>query len=198
MRNMGYRSLTPLIKRNRRGLSEVIATMLIVLLSVAMIAVIAKFVVPFVKNSLNKSSECLKYRESYKFQEVFYSDNAELRYNCYTDSLVGFSIKGDASMENESELSGFDLVLFEEGSSKKISVRQGLTKTSELRMLNQNQNNIQIPLRGEVRTYVHEKQTGEGQYSYMEVYPVLSSGRVCEASDNIKLRDCLSSVTLSV
>lgn|GEM_PF-1276270 len=188
-------TLSPiLLKDNRKGLSEVIATLLIILISVAAIALLAQIVIPFVKNTLNKSTECLKYKDHYKFEEVFSSMNGEQRYNCYKDNLVGFSIKVDSTAEVD--LSGFDLVLIEEGSSKKLSIRRGDVTNANLRMLNSGISNLQVPTKGEIRTYVHEKQTGEGQYIAMEVYPVLDSGRICEASDRIKLVECASGITL--
>jgi len=192
MKNTGYK-LPTLKLRNKKAVSEVIATMLIVLISVALIVVVAKFIIPFVKNSLTQSTECINYMNSYKFQESFYSNGNELRYNCFDKTNhVGFSVKGDASIENDSSLLGFDLILYEEGSSKKISIRKG--DSSEIKMLSGN-TSIQIPLRGEVRTYVYTKQ-GEGIFTSMEVHPVLASGRVCDVSDRIKLDVCLSSVSL--
>ena len=186
MRNMDCQLPMLPLKINRKGLSEVIATLLIILLSVALIALAAQFIIPFVKNNLNKSTECLNYKDSLKFKENL----GDSRYNCYTNSSIGFSVQTDASLENLSELAGFDLVLVAEGNSKKLSVRNGAAKSSELRMLNQTLTTIQVPLSGEVRTYVHEKQIGEDQFNSMELYPVLSSGRACDISESIKLAKC--------
>jgi len=196
MKNMEFLPHT-LHRTNRRGLSEVIATLLIILLSVALIAVLAQFLIPFVKNNLNKSTECFGYSDYFSFQEAFSSRSGDLRYNCNSGNLTGFSIKAGSSNDSRSGLIGFDMVLIGEGSSKKLSVRDALPKSSELRMLNSSIASVNVPLPGETRTYVHQKQADEGQYVSMEIYPVLKSGRVCEINDKIKLESCSATLSLS-
>jgi flagellin-like protein len=190
-------SLIPL-RTNRKGLSEVIATLLIILLTVALVAVLAQVIIPFIKSSLNKSTECLGHREYFTFQEVYNYKNADLRYNCYTNNLTGFSVKAGIDEENGSVIAGFDLVLLEEGNSKKLNIRNGVLRSSDLRMLNSSTPIIAIPAPGETRTYVHEKQAGENQFISMEVYPVLKSGRVCEMSDEIRLDSCATTELLNL
>ena len=50
----------------KRGLSEIIATIAIVLLTVGAITLVVAFVVPFVRDNLNSSTECLDYKEYYE------------------------------------------------------------------------------------------------------------------------------------
>ena len=194
MKNMDYRLPMPL-KNNRKGLSEVIATLLIILLSVALIAILAQFIVPFIRDSLNKSTECLNYNEYFTFQEVFSSKGGDLRYNCNTDNLTGFMVR--AKTDNESGLIGFNVVLLGEVSSKRLDIRN-LPRNGPLRMLNSGLSNIRVPLPGETMTYVYEKQTGEEQFISAEIYPVLNSGRICDLGDTIKLIACSNASMLRI
>jgi hypothetical protein len=169
---------------------------LIILLSIALVAVLAQFVIPFVRDSLNKSTECMNYNEFYTFQEVFSSKSKDLRYNCNTNNLTGFSVRAMAGVENNS-LVGFNVVLLEEGSSKRLDIRSNVPRSSQLRMLDPSLPYVNVPLPGETKTYVHEKQPGEGNFISAKIYAVLNSGRICDIGDEIKLVDCSNASLLN-
>jgi flagellin-like protein len=83
------------MNKNKRGLSPVIATVLTIMLTVAAVAALSAFVVPFVRNSLQKSSECMDYGSYYTFEES--------GYNCYSGSFYAISIQTsfDKELANE-------------------------------------------------------------------------------------------------
>ena len=62
----------------KKGISEVVATMLLVLLAVLGVTIIAGFVVPYIKDNLS-STGCFKARDYYKFDNSF-------GFNCYEGS----------------------------------------------------------------------------------------------------------------
>ena len=71
----------------RKGLSEVVSTVLMVLITIAAVAFVANLAIPFVKNNLQHSTECLSARDYFKFDD-------SLGYNCYDQTgLYGFSVQ---------------------------------------------------------------------------------------------------------
>jgi len=92
--------------KNKRGISPIIATVLTIMITIAAVAIIAGFVVPFVKNSLQKSTECLPYKEYYLFDESF-------GYNCKdnANNLYAFSIKASFDKALSEKIEGIRLVL---------------------------------------------------------------------------------------
>ena len=65
--------------KERGGVSTVVATVLIVMLTIAAVALLAQFLIPFIRDTLAKSSECLEYKDYFKFKEEIGDNN----YNCY-------------------------------------------------------------------------------------------------------------------
>ena len=169
---------------NKRGVSAVVATILVVLITVAAAALLFSLIVPFVQNSLDSSTKCIPYRQHFTFEE-------SQGYTCYdTEDQTGFSVRTSNS-EGVEEVIGFDVVFLASGSSKSISVREGDLSSSEegkIRMLDPTIQTISVPKTGEVQTYVLND--GSASYSSIEIYPVLSSGKICDLTDSVKLISC--------
>ena len=74
------------MRKNNKGMSGIVATVLLIMLTIVLGAFLAKFVIPFVKNNLSKSSECLDYRDHFSFQESFRIKTGSIykdyNYNC--------------------------------------------------------------------------------------------------------------------
>ena len=51
--------------KTKRGVSEVVATVLIILLTVAAVVALISFIKPFVEGNLNDSTECLAFDNYY-------------------------------------------------------------------------------------------------------------------------------------
>lgn len=60
----------------KKGLSAVVATVSLVLLTFAAVVVISSFIIPLVRDNLNEGTECSAYRDYFFFEEEF-------GYNCY-------------------------------------------------------------------------------------------------------------------
>ncbi|MEM4271537.1 MAG: archaellin/type IV pilin N-terminal domain-containing protein [Candidatus Pacearchaeota archaeon] len=181
-------------KMNNKAISEVVTTVLILMLTVAAIGVIAGFVVPFVKNSLQKSSECLGYDNYFSFSES--------GLNCYKISgqnyLHGVSVSAVNDKKLSENIDGLVLVLkAPNAESKTIAIKSGAASL-EVWMLEKTAQGIVhadviIPAPGETRTYVYNSNR---QFNYAEVYPLLKSGRICEKKDTINLIKCSESANL--
>lgn len=188
-----------ILKRNKRAVSEVVASVLIILITVGAAAILATLIKPFVTENLNKSSECLSYQTYVEFEEEVNGNN----YNCWQDAgagdyFVGATIKTGAGLSDEQmdELKGFTLVFMSDTSSENVELYEGrayknkilgdvwLYKEQVFRLLEPR----------ETLTYVYNS---KDKPSKIEVYPLLKSGRVCEKADEITVLKCSSGVILN-
>src|SRR3989344_6450298 len=106
---------------NTRGISAVVATVLILNITVIAVVLISQFVLPFVKESLQRSSECFDYEELFSFDETF-------NYNCYETDKIIISVNSKEPKAGEMP-AGFNLVLIKQGSSQAVKVLAGDTLT---------------------------------------------------------------------
>ena len=109
------------MKQNKKGVSDVVASVLMIMLVIVAIGIIYSFVVPFVKNSLQKSTECLSYKESYLFDESF-------PFNCYSsiESTYKFSVKANLDDSLAENVGGLKLVLVDQnGLTKILEIKDG-------------------------------------------------------------------------
>lgn len=177
--------LKQLTLRDRKGISPIVATIAMVLLTIAAAGFIAGFVVPLVKERLNHGTECVGVEDYFKFYDGF-------DYGCYqkngAEYIYFISVQaGSIADEKTSELAGMKFLFLAEGESKAVELKEGQLKTPDFRMLDSSKDVLVIPSQGDVRTYVYSSPTA---YSSVEMHTLLKSGRVCEtASDNLRIRD---------
>lgn len=191
---------------NKKGLSTVVATVLILLITVAAATLIFTIVVPLVQNNLDKSTQCLSYQDYFKFQKSFEFNGSEYNYNCHelvgTDNLYGLSITA-ANINKSGNIQGFKLSFIKED-SKGITVFSGQPTNSSyggIRMLDLSISSTIIPGAGEVYTYVFN--ASSDLFSELEISPIIfssasASGKICPSTDKIKFTDCVSPVRLNL
>lgn len=175
------------MKQNKRGISPIIATVLIIMITISAISILAGFLVPFVKDSLSKGAECTNYGEFYTFDESF-------NYNCYNatsgNNLYLISIKksNDRELENNSEELRIVFRL-DNGEQKTATVKNGDAPSNIAGGVSlPGENGLRVPRAGGTLTYIYN---GSNQiYASAEVYSVLKSGKICEQKDFINLRRC--------
>lgn len=158
----------------KRGLSDVVTTLMIVFLTIAALAVISPLFVSYVKNNLTKSTECLDYKEYFKFDNRF-------GYNCFRGNNTLVSIGAGGNEVSEQKIKGFRIVFSKDSVTKSVESNAGNVKLL-------NGSNGTVPLSGEVKTY--NISLGESGFTSAGVYPILNSGRTCELSDSISLVGC--------
>jgi len=168
----------------KKGMSNLVATILIILLTVVAVVLITNFIIPMVNKNLAET-ECFKYRDYFSF-EVEYGYNCynltENDYRLYAVSVRAGSLGGDSL----DKIEGFDLVFMEKiGTSSVVHVVDGEATDDELRMLNENLANLEIPGPHEVRTYVYKS---SANFTRVNVYLKLESD-TCDKSDSIDLED---------
>jgi len=124
--------------------STIVATILMILLSVVAIALITSFIIPFVKEQL-RESDCINYAGKIEIKQ-------HPTYTCYNSTEGNMSVQihiGD--IEKIEEVTGFQIVINEGGSSKSFRVARD-NPNSEIRMYN-GSSSIVIPGKNEERAY---------------------------------------------
>src|SRR3989344_1052654 len=152
---------------NKKGLSPIIATVLLILLTVSAAVFISKFIYDFVKENMDKT-DCYDYTDYFKFDSGF-------GYNCYVFNDFNYSYKLSLTAKNvrpeaEAEVKGFGLKFYKEGDSKVVKVNEGLP--GEIKMLSNSSALISIPGRGETRSYNY---TDLNKYASAKVYAILKT-----------------------
>lgn len=163
----------------KRGISPVVATVLLLLITIVAVSMIAVFIVPFIKGSLEKSGECFEVLEGIGF------DNTG--YNCFVEGeiegeldMTGFSVKIDSD-----EIAGFKIALKEGGTSEAYSIFLD-TENDDLAMLGGVFGDLlELPGKGGVRTYV-----ALGIFDTLEINPLLKSGKPCKTTDTRIVKQC--------
>jgi FlaG/FlaF family flagellin (archaellin) len=155
-----------------KGLSSVIASILLVLITIAMIIILSNILIPFVKDSLSKSSECKFYEESYVFDSSF-------NLNCKNGSQYIFSIEN-----KNGDVNGFDILLVSDDVKKKYSVRMN-SSSDGIKMIN-GDNVLNVPKKGEIESYNINDSIN---YKIAEIYP-FSGTKSCTKSDEVNLKIC--------
>ena len=186
------------MEMNKCGVSPVVAIVLILMLTVAAIAIVAGFVIPFIRNQLQKGTECIDYMDYFTFEESFELGGEKYKYNCYTS--VGADILNGASVRTSSDeslmegIKGFKLIFLGTGASKSVDIIDGEV-VSGVKMLGIAGENLELPGAGELRTYVY---TSSEVFQKMEIYPILKNDRVCEMNDEIRLIQCYGDVETQI
>ena len=175
----------------KRGISPVIATVMIMMITIAAAALLMGFVLPFITDQTEGASECFDV-----FQGVEFGSTS---HNCYLDSTMdcdegvdcnnrtGFSVR----VKNEGVV-GFKISLTGGGSSDVYDI-DGNTQDSNLRMLEEDfDEELDFPEVGGMRTYVIKE-----DYESIRVAPILEGGKSCDVMDTVILNVCIGeSVTL--
>lgn len=161
----------------KRGLSPIVATVLIIMITVIAATIIATFVVPFVQNVPEEGQKCFEVFSDLKFHDTLY--------NCYSTNNSGNNFTGFSVSVNDKEVKGFTLLAINKGSSDRYEITDGIS-SPDLKMLGGNFGEaLELPENGGVRTYVYN-----GLVESFEIYPILSDGKQCERSDLMEPELC--------
>jgi len=157
--------------------SEVISSVLLILLVIAAMVLIFSFVIPFVKEKLS-SGNCLDVAGKIEispgytcYNNVSNEMQVQIQILDIRDLVDGFSIElGGASTNNYKILND--------------------TTTNGVRMCNLAAGNLELPPQDNAqRTYV----IATSKPNLVRVYPILKGGKACEASDSfVEIEDCLN------
>jgi len=158
---------------NKRGISQIVAVVLIIVITITAFSIIASFTLSFVKNNLEKAKTC-------EFNKEYLKINDLLDFNCYDDSEGVYKISIESASE---DLEGFNIVFIKGSETKAISAKSG--DLSELTMLDDTP--IEIPKKGETLTY---KYSSTEDYDSIKVYPTISNNVNCNFPAEKNLVKC--------
>lgn len=111
---------------DKKGISAVVTTVLLIMISVIAVVMIAGFIIPMIKNNMNEGTSC--------YDLIGHVKILENEYSCYntTNSKVMIERTGD-----NFTISGIMLSLLTTGNSRRFDI-----------------NSAEMPLPGEAKTYV--------------------------------------------
>lgn len=188
--------------REKRGMSPVVATVLLILLTISAVAIISNFLIPFTDKSL-EGTECLNYKDYFSFDLAF-------DFNCYDTANKNYVFTIRASPDNSSseKVDGFGLRLVDlreegkEGGGLAVTVKalHGVDENSPentnlggIKMYNPDVGggDIIIPSSGRRYSVLSYNYPSENKdYDRAEVYPILKGDKVCDKSDSIEIVNC--------
>ena len=153
-----------------KGLSTVIATIMIVMLTMVAAAVLFAFIIPMIRENTQKSKECFDLRDQISIELG--------KYTCSNSANTSIMIKRG----EKGEMIGFIVSLKVGGSSTRYELKDG--SVTGVKMFN-GSSVIKIPQKGGSETYVFSIPSVE----FVDVAPILASGGNCDAV-NGKVYDC--------
>jgi FlaG/FlaF family flagellin (archaellin) len=163
-------------KKRKKAVSPVIATILLVLLSITAVSIIASFVLDFINDSL-EGADC------FKLQGNLEIDNAK-GYHChYTDSetnkeKINITIK--RILESE-EIGGMIITINGDSSSESFEIKQG---SADNGVSMYGGGDIELPDKGERRTYEITTNFGSDESLSAIVAPIATNKERCNPVEN--------------
>lgn len=161
----------------KRGLSNVVATVVLVFITSVAVVIIAGVVIPFVKNNLSES-DCFNYKDYFMFESSY-------GYNCWanSDNSKNFVVSVIAN-SNEPRVTGIRFTFLNRGNARSFEIKENQEISPEFRMLNSSKQYFEIPRGGEVRTYVFNSTEN---WSEARISAQIDGKKFCDFSDNINL-----------
>ena len=165
--------------KNKKGVSDIVAVVLIIAMTIAAGFIVYSFLIPYLKTETSVSQECY-----YAELEILEGDYTY--HNSTTNELYVQVMRGD----REVELSGIQIKLSGGPISKIIEVREG-NPTSSLSEFGET--TVSLPDVKETRTYVLDLNVlgiTSNDFSIIEVAPVVRTGNkdnVCDIRDKFVL-----------
>lgn len=173
----------------KKGLSPIVSTILLILISISAVVLIAGFVIPFVRDKLEESKVCYDVREQLKI-----NTEAEEGLTCHSVTNKNVSIQ-IARGTNDVDIRGFILGIYG-ASSKTFEIYEGTDLSAQGIKMFDGTLPLDIPELGEERTYTVNLTTaglaGESQLR-AKIMPIMKGkqGSInCPQTDNAKIPKC--------
>lgn len=174
----------------KKGMSSIVATSLVITITILAGAIIGTFIVPFVQKNLERSTECTDY-------ETYFSlDSEVLGPICYNTGNKNYVIVGaDNDKAIEKGIQGFQLLFIKVaspgsttgGKAVSVLVKQSGSNDAKLTLAGE-PSAARVPKAGEILAYIYNDGT---KYDRVEISAIVGNGRVCERkSDTAKIVSC--------
>jgi hypothetical protein len=157
---------------DKKGVSTIVTVVLLILVSITAVALIAAFVIPFIKGSLNESQEC--------FVTLGKIEAVPGQYTCYSEENGEVSVRIKRGFADGVEVSGLAVVLSGDGKSRRYDITTGLESASIKEYGGEYESALTLPAEGEESTYVIQDIDDLGAITSAQISAVMASDRVCE------------------
>ncbi len=158
---------------SKKGVSDVIATVLLIMLTVAAASILYFFIIPMIKNMLENSQTCHEMR-----------GQAEIETGEYTCAGVDTRVKVRIGEEGKQNVSGLLITLDSSGTSRSYEIRNN-TESQGVLMLKNGLSLLELPRRGGAETYLFSRITAESA----RVAIIAGNGNICAAAEE-KIEAC--------
>jgi len=158
---------------DKKGVSGIVTVVLLILVAITAVALIAAFLIPFIKGSLTESQEC--------FEVLGKVDVVPGQFTCLNATSNEVQVRIKRGFTGDAEISSLAVVFAGGGQSKRYDLVPGGTPTSIRELSGDYEDSLNLPGEGEENTYVFNVSTMTS-VDTVEVSPVVSSEKVCEAT----------------
>jgi flagellin-like protein len=155
-----------------RGQSQVVASVLLILVVIVASFLIISFVVPFVQDTLS-GADCFEVVNVVKIKD-------NIQYTCYDSGVTGLRVQ--IHLNDDELIEGFQIVVESSGSSSSVEVYEGIG-VGPVTMYDGS--SISLPGKNEEKTYVIGS-VGNLPDSVL-VYPILIGGKTCDSSHSVSV-----------
>jgi flagellin-like protein len=159
--------------KRKKAQSQIIGTILLILLVVIAAGIIMAFLLPKIPDWLS-GSKCLDVADKIKIRN-------NPQYSCYNATSTNTYVQAGIG-DILDKIEGFAIELG--GAASKTYHIKNSASPQEVEMYPENSPNpVQLPGNNEERTYVLK---GFGQKpDYIRIYPILKDGKLCDSSDTL-------------
>ena len=166
------------MKKGKKGVSSIIATILLILISIFAATIIIGFVVPFVKDTLAEEKECYEVKDQLKI-------NTESAYTCVYGGGKNASVTIRREF-GEVEIKGFKMGVYGDDGARVFDIKEG--RVENVKMIN-GSDILEIPEKGGERTY--SINTTLTNINEVKIVPLRINGKPCsKAVNTAKIKGC--------
>ena len=166
--------------KEKRGLSDVVSNILIILLTISAVVIVGNVVVPFVNRSL-ESTSCFDFRDHFKFDDEF-------GYNCRESVNDRYVISVKINAENTDKIEGFSLRFLGGDKSETVTIKEGISLTNVKMFDDIGSGMLEVP--GAAYSSLTYNYSSNIEYDKVEIYPIISEDKLCDQSDSMRLIKC--------
>lgn len=161
--------------KNKKGISAIIATLLLVALTIVLVVIVWTVINGLVSQKINQSSACFG-----NFDPVTIND----QYTCYNSSSHAVQFSLDVGSTN---VDGVIVSISSSGTSSSISINSTAGQVPNLSLYN-GTTTVMSPAKNSGITYLYNW-TGSDVPNSIQIAPIVS-GQQCGASNAVPLDDC--------
>jgi len=151
--------------REKRGVSAVVATVLLVLIAFMAVGIVIGVIIPMVREGLEKGKSCFELREYFK---IVPSD-----YTCYNSTTTKLMV--ERGME-DFEVKGFAVSIMREGKSERYDIFDRANYSDVAVKGGNFGKELELPGPGEARTYIFKLGNG----NKVEISVIKTDNTICE------------------